>query len=323
VSVQEIHLEAALARARQAVRQAVEEGRNRLHAARTPVLAVTSGKGGVGKSNISLNLAISLARQGRRVCLLDADLGLASVEVLLGSSPSRHLGHVLAGECSLDEAVYAGPAGLSLISGGAGLADLASFGPAAVRRVMTALEGLSRRFDLVMVDTGAGISPQVLAFVRAADHVLLVTTPEPTAIADAYAMIKAAGPQGPMLGLIMNQAGRRQEAEEAARHLAAVSEQYLGVRPVYLGYIPDDPAVPQAVRAHEPLVDFAPGAPAARAIIALAGVVAENVLAAPIAAGSTANGPVAPAANRAPAARPSAGFWRRLLAVITEDEAHG
>jgi len=319
MSWQETHLEEALVRAHEAVRKAAEEGRSRLRGPRTPVLAVTGGKGGVGKSNVSLNLGITLARQGRRILLLDADLGLANVEVLIGSSPRFHLGQVLSGECTLEEAVYYGPAGLGLISGGAGLADLAAFGPASVRRVMHSLEKLSQRFDLVLLDTGAGIHPQVLTFVRSADYVVVVTTPEPTAMTDAYAMMKAAGLQDRMVGLVMNQARSREEAQQSYTHLAAVCSRYLGAKPLYLGHIPVDPAVSQAVRAHAPLVEFAPQAPAARAIAALAAGLAGSWLW----AGSppSAQSPVTPPETAK--GHGAGGFWRRLLAAITEGDSHG
>lgn len=319
MSLQETHLEEALFRAQEAVRKAAEEGRGRLRGSRTPVLAVTGGKGGVGKSNVSLNLGISLARQGRRILLLDADLGLANVEVLIGSSPRFHLGHVLSGECTLEEAVYYGPAGLGLVSGGAGLSDLAAFGPAAVRRVMHSLEKLSQGFDLVLVDTGAGIHPQVLTFVRSADYVVVVTTPEPTAMTDAYALMKAVGLQDRLVGLVMNQARSREEAEQSYSHLSSVCSRYLGTKPVYLGHIPADPAVPQAVRAHAPLVEFAPQAPAARAIAALAAGLAGSWLWSHFLAGAKS-----PALPPEPAkSGGTGGFWRRLLAAITAGDSHG
>src|SRR5437762_9268321 len=157
---------------------------------RASVIAVTSGKGGVGKSNISVNLAIQLAAAGKRVVLLDADLGLANADVLCNVDLPCNLSHVIARKKELHEVMVAAPGGFSLIGGASGLARMADLSDDDRERIILALGELEQQADVILIDTGAGISPNVLSFTRAADHVLVVTTPEPTAITDAYAVIK-------------------------------------------------------------------------------------------------------------------------------------
>src|SRR3954447_16522594 len=157
---------------------------------RASVIAVTSGKGGVGKSNVAVNLAIQLSKAGKRVVLLDADLGLANVDVLCNVDLTTNLSHVIARKKELREVMVDAPGGFRLIGGASGLARMADLADADRQRLVEALAELEQTADVILIDTGAGISPNVLTFTRAADHVLVVTTPEPTAITDAYAVIK-------------------------------------------------------------------------------------------------------------------------------------
>src|SRR3954471_18982318 len=157
---------------------------------RASVIAVTSGKGGVGKSNVAVNLAIKLASAGKTVVLLDADLGLANADVLCNVDLPHNLAAVIARKKELHEVMVKAPGGFSLVGGASGLARMADLSDADRGRIVRALAELEERADIILVDTGAGISPNVLSFTRAADHVLVVTTPEPTAITDAYAVIK-------------------------------------------------------------------------------------------------------------------------------------
>src|SRR5881396_2136368 len=168
---------------------------------RTPasVIAVTSGKGGVGKSNVAVNLAIQFASSGKQVVLLDADLGLANADVLCNIDLPFNLSHVIARRKELREVMIDAPGGFKLIGGASGLARMADLTDFDRQRLVTSLVELEQQVDVILIDTGAGISPNVLSFTRAADHVLVVTTPEPTAITDAYAVVKvlhkdAAGP---------------------------------------------------------------------------------------------------------------------------------
>src|SRR5688572_17330968 len=157
---------------------------------RASVIAVTSGKGGVGKSNVAVNLAITLSAAGRRVVLLDADLGLANADVLCNVHLPSNLSHVIARRKDLSEVMVKAPGGFSLIGSPSGQARMAGLSDVARQRIVDALAELGERADVILIDTGAGISPNVLAFTRAADKVLIVTTPEPTAITDAYAVVK-------------------------------------------------------------------------------------------------------------------------------------
>jgi flagellar biosynthesis protein FlhG len=157
---------------------------------RASVIAITSGKGGVGKSNIAVNLAIKLASAGKEVVLLDADLGLANADVLCNIDLPCNLSHVIARKRELSDVMVKAPGGFHLIGGASGLARMADLTDHDRQRLVLALAELEQRADIILIDTGAGISPNVLSFTRAADHVLVVTTPEPTAITDAYAVIK-------------------------------------------------------------------------------------------------------------------------------------
>src|SRR6185437_5035421 len=157
---------------------------------RASVIAITSGKGGIGKTNISVNLAIRFAAAGKSVVLLDADLGLANADVIFNIDLPANLSHVIARRKDLSDVLVKAPGGFSLVGGASGLARMADLPDADRQRIVQAMAMLEERADVILIDTGAGISPNVLAFTRAADHVRIVTTPEPTAITDAYAVIK-------------------------------------------------------------------------------------------------------------------------------------
>lgn len=220
------------------------------------VIAVSSGKGGVGKTNISVNLALTLARRGIRVALLDADLGTANVDVLMGIHPPYHLQHLITGQRSLSEILVEGPHGLKIIPGASGLPDLADL-PDAQRdvllRSMTALDGT---VDLLLIDTGAGVGRNVVQFILAAGEVLLVTTPEPTSATDAYALMKVlAGYKLPVsIKLVVNNAVNHKEGEAVANRLSTVAEQFLGRSIEVVGILPHDKNIPGAVRQQTPLV---------------------------------------------------------------------
>ena len=239
-------------------------------AART--IAVTSGKGGVGKTNFSTNLALLLAQSGERVIVLDADLGLANIHVVLGISPHFHLGHVMHGEKSLRDILYPGPAGIQLIAGGSGITELANLNAKQRRRFVGGLAELDHLADIILIDTGAGLSHNVLAFVLAAEEVVIITTPEPTSIADAYATIKTIARDNPeaRLHLVVNMAADEAEARTVAERLQLVAKQFLNVDLNVLGSLPQDAAVPRAVRAQKPFWLSAPNAPVGRALTQIA-----------------------------------------------------
>jgi flagellar biosynthesis protein FlhG len=247
---------------------------------RASVIAVTSGKGGVGKTNISVNLAIRLAAAGKSVVLLDADLGLANADVLCNIDLPANLSHVIARRKELSDVLVAAPGGFSLIGGASGLARMADLTDADRQRIVNAMTELEAQADVILIDTGAGISPNVLAFTRAADHVLVVTTPEPTAITDAYAVIKVitrADKARPYayegerrLSLLVNQARNENEARIVHDRIAKVARQFLGVSVFDAGFIPADDQVSAAVRKRSPFVLSAPKCPASHAVSQLA-----------------------------------------------------
>lgn len=235
---------------------------------RARVLAVTSGKGGVGKTNLSVNLSYALLSLGHEVMVLDADLGLANVDVLLGTVPQLHLGHTLAGHADIVDVIYEGPGKLKLIAGGSGVGDLADLPEPELVRFIQSLRKLEAMTDYLIVDTGAGMGRSVRNFVLAADMVIVVTTPEPTAITDAYALIKAVVQRNPAadIKLIVNQVESRAEAEEAAARLSAAMLRFLGASMEFLGAIPVDREIPRCVRNQQPFFLAAPASPASQAV---------------------------------------------------------
>lgn len=219
-----------------------------------PVIAITSGKGGVGKTNLALGLAIALAKAKHRVLLWDADLGMANVDVMLGLVPKYNLNHVLRGERSIRETIIEGPAGLRIIPGGSGIEELANVEPVILTRLLQEVAVLDKQLDYLFIDTGAGVSRQVLALALAATDVLLVTTPEPTALTDAYGMIKVlkSHQRADRIKLIVNMTRDNREGEAIAKKLLRVTKQFLNLDLVVLGYVPYDRAVREAVRNNQP-----------------------------------------------------------------------
>jgi flagellar biosynthesis protein FlhG len=217
---------------------------------RARVMAITSGKGGVGKTNVAVNLAYALIAQGKEVILLDADLGLANVDVLLGTTPQWHLGHAISGERDVLGLLYEAPGGLRLIAGGSGLAELTDLPEIDLRRFIQSLAQLQGEADYLLIDTGAGLSRSVMEFVMAADEVLVVTTPEPTALTDAYAIIKRLVRANPTVDikLVVNMADSAEDGESTARRLRETVLRFLQIAVHYLGHIPRDPVVQQCVR---------------------------------------------------------------------------
>ena len=215
---------------------------------------MTSGKGGVGKTSTSVNLAISMASKGSRVILLDADLGLANVEVLLGLNSIYNLQHVIAGEKTMAQILVKGPGGVGVIPGTSGLAKLADLNESARQRIMEGLAELQQRSDFVVIDTMAGIGKSATAFVSAADEVLLVSTPEPSSIVDAYGMLKTTYQKrdDALVRLIANMVLNKKQASLVYSKLSGAAQQYLGRKLSYLGMIPRDPHVSQAVMQSHP-----------------------------------------------------------------------
>jgi flagellar biosynthesis protein FlhG len=246
---------------------------------RTPVpargfwsVAVTSGKGGVGKTSLAVNLALAFAQAGQQTCLLDGDLGLANVDVLLNLHPRHSLRDVVTGGKSLDDIVLTGPAGLRVIPAASGVEALANLTAPARRALSARLQELGSLADVAVLDTGAGLSRLVLSLVTAADEALIVTTPEPTALTDAYAMIKVLTHRraGLPLSIVVNVADSAAQAREVHGHLDQITQRFLHRVVPLAGWIPRDECVERAVREQRPLALYFPYARATEAIHGIA-----------------------------------------------------
>lgn len=221
---------------------------------RARTIAITSGKGGVGKTTMSVNLAVQLSRLRRKVVLLDADLGTANADVLCNLSAPTGLAHVVAGRKQLEEVMVDAPGGFRLIPGASGLAQMAALSEYERRNVLDQLQQLESRMDVILIDTGAGVSPNVLGFLVAAGEVLVVTTPEPTSITDAYAVIKTLVRQKPdaSISLILNMVRDEAEARDVFARVASVCRKFLNVSPRYAGHMLSDVRVQMSIRRRQP-----------------------------------------------------------------------
>ncbi len=232
------------------------------------VIAVTSGKGGVGKTNVTANLAVLAARVGKRVLIIDADLGLANVEIVFGVKPRYHIGDLLNGTHTAAEVLTEGPAGIKILAAGSGVQALTQLDEGAKLHLVAALDGLGDAFDLVLIDSGAGIGDNVLFFVGAASEAILVVNPEPTSIVDAYAVIKVLSQQSRVgqFGVIVNNVVDELPAREIFPKLTTVTKRFLSASVRHLGYIPRDENLHRSIMAQTPLVDLFPLSPASRAL---------------------------------------------------------
>lgn len=232
------------------------------------IITITSGKGGVGKTNITVNLAIALAQAGRRVIIFDADLGLANVDVLLGVTPRRTLYDHLYRDVSIENILFPGPGGISIISGGSGFLELANLTAKQRSNLVKNLEKLDRMADIVLIDTGAGISKDVLAFCAAADEVILVITPEPTSLADAYGLIKVLDRFNlhREVHFIVNQVRSCGESNETVYRMNHLVDKYLTIRLNYLGDICYDQTIVSSVKQQSPFILASPTSRAALAV---------------------------------------------------------
>ena len=236
------------------------------------VLAVTSGKGGVGKSNISANLAICLAASGRKIALLDADLGLANLDVLMNISSRYTIANLISGNKSIEEIIQIGPAGVEIICGVSGVESFAELTQFQRQRVLNELDKVVSNYDAVILDTPAGIGKTTLGFCTASDNVLVVTTPEPTAMTDAYAMIKVltAGGYKNRISVVVNMAETLKEGRDVYRQISQVARTFLGVDVYDAGVILKDEKLVSSVKARRPVVLEHPDSQISNSIAALA-----------------------------------------------------
>jgi len=232
------------------------------------VIAISGGKGGVGKTNVSVNLAVALSQMGRRVMLMDADFGLANVDVLLGLSPEYDLSHLIRGERNLDEIIIEGPAEVRIVPASSGIGRMASLTPAEHAGVIRAFSELSYDLDVLLVDTAAGISDGVVSFCRAAQEVIVVVCDEPASITDAYAFIKVMHRESGVhrFHVLANMARSVQEGHELYLKLTRAAERFLEVTPIFLGAIPHDERLRKAVQKQQAVVEAYPSSPSAVAL---------------------------------------------------------
>ena len=260
------------------------------------VTSVTSGKGGVGKTNVVANLAIALAQRGKRVMILDADLGLANIDIVLGLKPIYTIKHVLRGERSLAEVMITGPHGVRILPASSGVEELTRLTESEKIALLSELESADLDVDILLLDTSAGISSNVMYFNCASQEILVVATPEPTSITDAYALMKVLSKRydEKQFRLLVNAVKDVREAKVVYAKLSEVCERFLNVSLDYVGFVPRDPLLQEAVQQQRPLMDFAPESPAALQFQRLAEVYLE----------------------KAPTARLKGNiqfFWKRLL----------
>ena len=245
----------------------------KLSANRGPrTIAITSGKGGVGKTNLTVNLAITLGNMGKRVIIIDADMGMANVDILLGTTSRINLMSLLESDVALEDVLLRGPYGVSYISGGSGMEHAMELTSTERDILFRKLAGCEEWADIILIDTGAGIGGNVLDFISAADEVLLITTPEPTALTDAYAVMKGYSSisDNPNLKLIVNRVIDEPEIREVVGTLSRTAERFLKISVECLGYIYDDQMMIKSVRQQVPVMAGYPESISSRCILSIA-----------------------------------------------------
>lgn len=238
----------------------------------TRVVSVTSGKGGVGKTAVVTNVAVAMAKRGKKVLVIDADLGLANIDVILGLNPIYNLNHFFKGEMGLEDIMVEGPYGLKILPAGSGVQQYTHLDGQLKMRFIDAIDNLQDEFDLVLIDTEAGISDNVTYFNVAAQDILVVTTPEPTAITDAYALMKLLSSQYHQKNFLLcvNSVRNSSEGLDVFEKLTMVSGRYLDISIDYLGAIPFDRKMHEAVRSQQVIQELYPDHKVSRAFVELA-----------------------------------------------------
>jgi flagellar biosynthesis protein FlhG len=251
---------------------------------KTRIITVTSGKGGVGKTNLSVNMALAFARLGKKVVVMDADLGLANVNVMLNMIPKYNLYHVIKKQKSIQDILVETEYGISIVAGASGFSQIANMGEQERHDFISELDTLSFA-DIIIIDTSAGVSSNVMDFIAAADDAIIITTPEPTAITDAYGIIKIIAMEYDTINiglkLVVNRARGAAEAKSVADRMINIAGQFLNLKVDYLGFVYDDQAVPNAVRQQKPFIIIDPKCKASLCIQHLVERVDKNKLAEP------------------------------------------
>lgn len=235
----------------------------------TRVIAVSSGKGGTGKSTLALNLAIALSLQGKKIILLDADMGLANIDIMLGIVPAYNIYHFVQGQKSLREIIISHPTGIDIIPGGSGIIELANLNRDQLKRILVELGSLDGEYDFMIIDTGAGISENVLSFLLAAEDVIIITTPEPTSITDAYGVVKGLRQHdfSGHLYLVVNRVEDSHEGRLVAEKFKMVCSKFLHLNIDFLGFVMNEPMIKEAIRRQTSFLDAFPHSAAAKNIM--------------------------------------------------------
>jgi len=244
----------------------------------TRVISISSGKGGVGKSTLALNLSLELCALGQKVLLMDADLGMANIDIMLGLVPKFNLYHVIRDKKPLKDIIINGPGGLKIIPGGSGMNELANLQEDEMKRILVEVGKLDGEYDYMVVDTGAGISNNVVRFLMAGDDIIVLTTPEPTSLTDAYGIVKSVNKYGfdGNIFLVVNRVARESEGVLVAQKFKLVSEKFLDLNISILGYIVQDNLVEQGIRRQEAFVQIFPWSLAAHNITEIAERLLDN-----------------------------------------------
>lgn len=232
----------------------------------TKIIVVSSGKGGVGKSTLALGLAIDLSRKNKRVVLFDADLGMANIDIMLGVLPKYNLYHVTTGNKSIQDIIITTDDGLDIIPGGSGIYELANLNEDRLKNLLVQMGKLDGVYDYMIIDTGAGISKSVITFLLAGDDVIVITTPEPTAITDAYGIVKSLN-KGSFAGnvyLVVNRVIDGHEGIMIAEKFKLVCNRYLGIDIKFLGYIVNEPLITEGIKRQQPFMQLFPKSMAAK-----------------------------------------------------------
>ncbi len=248
------------------------------------VITVTSGKGGVGKSSVSVNLAIALSKLGNRVIILDADFGLANIEVMLGIRPQYNLADLMFRGKSLSDIVTEGPENIGFISGGSGIQELTNLTRDQIVYLIQKLVELDEKADVIIIDTGAGIADSVLEFVAASSEVLLIATPEPTSITDAYALLKTlnrrkdVSMQDTVINMVANRIDSYDDGKELYDKLSLVVKKFLNLKLEYLGALPQDSCVSKAVMHQRPAITLYPNSQFSKTLLTFANILCEKTI---------------------------------------------